>query len=306
MEKKRLDKLKSLLSGLKGRAIFGCSLERLSTIRIGGEGNVYSPMDEMDLAKALELFGAEGFGTKVIGKGSNILFPDEGVDEVIVSLDGENFRGMEFEGNKVTIGAGSGLKDVLAGCMCRGLSGLEGLVGIPGSFGGALATNAGHRTETCECLEKVAVLDKNGNKVWIEREDIEFRYRWSSLKDKGIILKAVFRLIESAPFDVKSGMKKMFRYKMETQPLEEKTLGCIFKNPGKDFSPSGEMIEKAGFKGKRYGLAEISPKHANFIVNVGGARAKDVIALIDTVRAGVREKYSVELETEIEIILGAK
>jgi UDP-N-acetylmuramate dehydrogenase len=236
-----------------------------------------------------------------IGNGSNVLFPDGGL-EAVINLNNGFFVKKEFEGRKVLAGAGVNLGGFISDCCQRGLSGLEGLVGIPATVGGALATNASYETAISDYLESIRVMDEKGDARWIKKNDLRFGYRSSSLKKNEVILEAVFTLTEMSPEGLKNRIRANFCGKKHRQPLNEKTLGCVFKNPEGSEYRAGELIEKAGMKGSRVGDAQVSQVHANFIVNSGNATASDVVALIEEVRQKVREKFSIELELEIEIL----
>ncbi|MGB2601926.1 MAG: UDP-N-acetylmuramate dehydrogenase [Candidatus Omnitrophota bacterium] len=285
------------------RVIFDEPLCEHSTIAIGGKVlawvRVSSPEDLVGVNRALKSVGARSI---VVGNCSNMLFPDSVLDAAILELTGEAFRKLDFDGGTACVGAGVMLADLISYCCDRGLSGMEGLVGIPATVGGALANNASYLSSVSDRLVSVRVLDRGLNAEWIEKEDIEFGYRYSSLKSEGTILEAVFKLEEGDPAGLKQRLKKLFLDKKEKQPLGKKTLGCVFKNPDEGDITSGEIIDKAGMKGSRVGGAIVSVKHANFIENAGGASAADVCSLITKVKSTVKEKFEVELEPEIEII----
>jgi UDP-N-acetylmuramate dehydrogenase len=228
--------------------------------------------------------------------------PDDGLQAVIIDLGNRIFMRKEFKGKKILSGAGVKLRSLISDCCMRGLSGLEGLVGIPATVGGALVTNASYHAAISDCLESVRVLDERGEVKWTKKELLKFGYRSSSFRKGEIILEAIFSLKEDAPEKLKKRLKANFSEKMERQPLDKKTLGCVFKNPPEGEYTSGELIEMAGLKGASRGDAQVSEKHANFIINNGMATAHDVMMLIDEVKRKVREKFSIGLETEIEIL----
>lgn len=296
------DKLREVCEADRGSIVFGEPLSKHSTISIGGKAEAwYVPLSLEGLRRTKTFLDRFGIKTVIMGCGSNVLIPDEGIDAVVVNLSSDAFKKIEREGNIVTVGAGADLGTLISDCCRYGLGGLEGLAGIPATVGGALATNASYRVAISEFLVKVLVLDAAGDIKWIEKKDLRFGYRFSSLAGRGIVVQAVFHLDEVPPDDLKTRLKDHFTERAERQPLDKRTLGCIFKNPERGGYTSGEMIDAAGMKGFRYGAAQVSEKHANFIVNTDGASSADVTGLMGEIKRKVREKFSVELEPEIEI-----
>lgn len=286
-----------------GSVIFDHPLSPHSTISIGGKAAAWYVPSSLDELKAAKLFlDQSDIKTIVMGLGSNLLIPDEGLDVVVMSLSNDFFRETKFEGRTVTIGAGARLEKFISDCCGNALSGFEGLVGIPATIGGALKNNASYQTTISEYLLRVLVLTAEGKETWISKKDLKFRYRYSSFRQEEVILRAVFYFNEESPASIKTRVKQYFAEKIKKQPLKEKTLGCVFKNPAKFEYASGELIDKAGLKGYARGAAQVSLKHANFIVNTGGATSKDVTGLIKDIQEKVRKKFSIELEPEIEIL----
>ncbi|MFH1878879.1 MAG: UDP-N-acetylmuramate dehydrogenase [Candidatus Omnitrophota bacterium] len=302
MKSRIKNKLIDLADKHGGRMEFSRPLNYYSTISIGGPASVWYEISSAEEARQISrLSRDEGVRTLVIGRGSNLLLPDAGVNGIAVKLGGDFFSDIEFEGNTVTAGSGANLSRLISFCCRRGLSGLEGLVGIPASIGGALRMNASYKSAISDRLVRVRVLDEEGKDRWIDKREILFGYRKSSLDGK-LIMQAVFHLATADFPDLKRRLRDNFTDKILKQPLEKKTLGCVFKNPDKSEYTSGKLIDMAGLKGLRRGSAEVSEKHANFIVNTGGAGSGDVIGLINTVRETVKNRFSVDLETEIEIV----
>ncbi|MGD2279078.1 MAG: UDP-N-acetylmuramate dehydrogenase [Candidatus Omnitrophota bacterium] len=297
------ERLKEICEGTGSRVLFGEKLSGHSTISIGGNALAWVVPSNLEALRQVRLLLKEaGASWIVMGNGSNVLLPDEGLKAVVINLSSGYFAREEFKGKSVLAGAGLNLNMFISDCCREGLSGLEGLVGIPASVGGALATNASYRSSISDRLEKVRVLDENLQPKWIKRDDIRFGYRSSSFSEQETIVEAVFSLVGADPKDLCEKLKAGFAEKMGSQPLDKKTLGCVFKNPANIEYKSGQLIDMAGMKGARRGDAQVSEKHANFIVNLGSATSRDVRALIDDVRDKVREKFNIELETEIEII----
>ncbi len=296
----KLQKIKDLV---KGRALFGEPLSRHTSFRIGGPADYWvEPEDLEDLKKALKFASDNRLPWKMLGRGTNILVRDEGFPGIIISLRGGYFQKLEFQGEKVMAGAGALLSRLVSEVAQRDLRGLEFAVGIPGTVGGAVAMNAGAEGNSlAEVVGRIEVLNGQGKVLTLRKEEIGFRYRGSNLSPDRIILKAELELKKGDRREIENLMNKFRERRNITQPLSEPSAGSIFKNPPGGIS-AGELIEEAHLKGTRVGDAQISSRHANFIVNRGGARAKDVISLVKTIRKVVREGRGLELELEIEVI----
>ncbi len=236
----------------------------------------------------------------MLGRGANVLVSDDGFDGVVVRLDSEEFRRVRRSGERLEVGAGVDLMPLVRRCSREGLSGIEGLAGIPATIGGAVRMNAGGPAcEFGDVVESIRVLTPEKNVEVRSHEQIGFRYRHTSLDRAEIILGATLKLEEGDPRRVRDSFRKHLERKQRTQPLAEHSAGCIFKNPS--IKPAGALIDQAGLKGSRIGAAEVSSVHANFIVARSGATASDVLHLIDFVRERVLREFDTELETEIEI-----
>lgn len=234
----------------------------------------------------------------MLGKGTNVLPPDEGVDMVINTLDMNRFY---FDGELLVSEAGALLSKLCVEAAERGLSGLEFAYGIPGTVGGAVFMNAGaYDGQMCDVIEWVEFFDGK-NVVLARRDQLHFSYRDSIFKRNGwVILRVCLRLVKSDNKVVYSKMQQIMKKRMETQPLDQPSAGSFFKRPRPDFYV-GKVIEELGLKGYRIGDAQISPKHAGFIVNLGSATTKDVLTLAETVKKLVEEKFNVVLEPEVDI-----
>ncbi len=300
-EKATRDKLAEICREDGCRLFLGESLSGRSAIRIGGQALAWVEIPSVDkFLNARKILERDGDRHIVVGNCSNMLFPDGYLTAVLIKLRGGIFSGIRFEDNRVVAGAGVALGSLVYESCAKGLAGLEGLVGIPASVGGAVVNNASYLSGISDRLVRVRIVDENFRDIWIKKENISFAYRGSSLRGKTVI-EAMFEL-EKADIDgLKRDLRSNFIEKMKKQPLEKKTLGCVFKN-APDGCSAGEVIDKAGMKGARVGGARVSGKHANFIINDGGARSSDVTALIDVVKRKVFEKFSITLEPEIEII----
>jgi UDP-N-acetylmuramate dehydrogenase len=242
----------------------------------------------------------EDVGVKVLGRGANVLVSDDGFDGVVVRLDSDEFRRVRRNGSRLEVGAGVDLMPLVRRCSRDGLSGVEGLAGIPATIGGAIRMNAGGPAcEIGDVVEEIRVLTAGKNVEVRSTELIGFRYRHTDLDGGDIVLSASLKLDQDDPRRVRSAFREHLERKQRSQPLAEHSAGCIFKNP--PLKPAGALIDQAGLKGSRIGAAEVSSVHANFIVARSGATASDVLHLIDFVRERVLHIFDTELETEIEI-----
>ena len=287
------------------------SLKRFNTWRIGGTADcLIDVVNITDLSFLLPFISKHRIPWFILGKGSNLLIPDTSWPGIILHLSGE-FKSWEpLEQNNSThkknkISAGAALADVTFAqrCVTHGWGGMEFLIGIPGTIGGAVAMNAGaHDGETAEFLLEAEWVDMEGNLNTSARDSLEFRYRFSELNGNygKIITRAVFELQESDPETVENKLLGCQNFRMEKQPYNQPSCGSVFKNPPGNFA--ARMIEDSGLKGKIRGGAQISLIHANFIVNLGNASSTDILALIDTIRETVFNKHSIYLEPEVQIL----
>jgi UDP-N-acetylmuramate dehydrogenase len=234
----------------------------------------------------------------VTGRGSNLLVRDGGIRGVVLSL--ERLNGIRFMGHRLTAEAGCSFVRVAVLAAQQGLGGLEFAGGIPGSVGGAVFMNAGaHGSDVSQVLEAVTVLTEKGP-VRMTREQMGFAYRTSRLqKEPGIVMEAVFRLNPSDRAEITEKMRQYRLKRLTTQPLNLPCAGSVFRNPPGDYA--ARLIEAAGLKGMTVGGAQISPLHANFIVNTGHATANDILALIAYCQEVVREKFGIQLHAEVRI-----
>ena len=199
------------------------------------------------------------------------------------------------------VGAGLGLPQLLRFCASNGLSGLEPLAGIPGTVGGGIRMNAGSwGMEIGDRISSLMIMDRAGGIRWLKQKEVTFDYRGINLPPEEIIIQGEFTLRTGEETEITEKMKDFVRKRKETQPLFQPSAGSIFKNPPD--MPAGKLIEEAGLKGLRRGDAMVSPLHANFIVNVGTARARDVIGLITQIRERIYQEKGIRLELEVQII----
>ncbi|GIX05150.1 MAG: UDP-N-acetylenolpyruvoylglucosamine reductase [Planctomycetaceae bacterium] len=258
-----------------------------------------TPRSVDELTRVVQVSCQEQLPIHVLGGGSNLLIRDEGVSGVVIQLSHPAFQEVHCEGNIVRAGGGALLSHVIAEAVRHGLAGLEVLAGIPGTVGGAVHGNAGGRHgDIGSLVRRLLVLSATGQQLVREGEQLVFAYRQSSL-DELLILEAEFELRPDDPDKIAQRLRNIWVTKKATQPLSSQSAGCIFKNPRGQ--TAGELIEKAGLKGTRIGGAEVSERHANFIVTYPGATSQDVLRLIELMRSQVAEKFGVHLETEIVI-----
>lgn len=272
-------------------------LSRHSTFGIGGPADFYVEVETGPQLKALMIWTQKHkLPVFPLGQGSNLLVGDKGIRGVVLRLRGE-FEALAFDGERVMAGAGVALPYLAKQCAEQGLTGAEPLVGIPGTVGGGLMTNAGTpEGDIGSLVESVDVITPEGEVRTLARKDIAFSYRKSNLAGR-FVLRARLKLRRGNKNDIMAGIQKQLNRRAETQPLGTYNCGSVFKNPPGDFA--ARLVEAAGLKGLRIGGAEISKRHANFIVNVDRATARDVRQLIEKARQAVFEKFGVKLELEV-------
>jgi len=274
-----------------------------TTMKIGGPADILIEPSSIDnLKKAIGVIKNSGVKWTVIGRGSNLLVSDKGIEGAVIKL-GSGLDELKIEGNRVTAGGGMSLVNFAITISRKGLSGLEFAGGIPGSIGGAVYMNAGaHGSDVSKILEKAYVLFEDGTLEWLTKEEMKFSYRTSVLQKErpGIVVAAVFQLKEGIKEEIVAELQKNKDYRKETQPYNYPSCGSVFRNPLPNYA--GNLIEKSGLKGHRIGGAQISELHGNFIVNTGNAKAEDVLGLIQHVKDTVLDLHGVKMETEVEII----
>ncbi|UTR15186.1 UDP-N-acetylmuramate dehydrogenase [Salipaludibacillus sp. LMS25] len=286
----------------RGETTLNKPLKPHTTWRIGGPAKLFYEPDSIEgLVEALRLINKRRVPWFVLGKGSNILIPDRGINGVVIKL-GENFATLKQEDELVTVEAGFSLIK-LAGMMCKkGYAGLEFAGGIPGTVGGAVYMNAGaHKSDISSVITKALVLFKDGKMTWLDHAELGFAYRTSFLQSEGAMcLAAQFKLRKDDPVKLKAALQRYKAYRKETQPWKDPCCGSVFRNPLPHYA--GQLIEQAGLKGYTIGGAKISEKHGNFIVNTGDASANDILKLIAHVQQEIEEGYGITLETEVAYI----
>ena len=276
-------------------------LRRHTWYRIGGPAKYYvTPRDAGELAQATLRCVENDVPTYVLGLGANLLVRDEGVDGAVFRLDAPAFDVVSVDGDRVHVGAGVDLQKLIVQTVRQGLAGIEVLAGIPGTIGGAIRMNAGGKFgDLGPFVESVTTMDASGTVSERSRDEIVFGYRSSNIADR-FILGATLRLERDDPNVLLKRCKEVWMYKRNSQPLNSRNSGCIFKNPGGGRS-AGALIDQAGLKGFAIGRAEVSQKHANFIVAQSDCPSEDVLRLIKLVQERVHNHAGVALETEVKI-----
>lgn len=290
--------------------------------RLGGPARWFlTPRDESELLEALARCRTYAIDWRVLGHGANLLVCDAGIDGAVIVLTGPAWEAVRFDSStaeadqscatpmthhaqRIFAAAGADFPRLVKQCASRGLAGLENLAGIPGSVGGIIRMNAGGKYgSVSQYVESVRVLERDGRVNTRSNADVDFRYRHSNL-DGCIVLGAVFRLPVGDPAETTQRFRRIWNEKAASQPaVSQRSCGCIFKNPpaaASKFS-AGALIDRAGLKGVRVGGAEISSRHANFIVAHDGATAQDVLDLIALAKDRVRSTGGPELELEVEV-----
>ncbi|MHC4300494.1 MAG: UDP-N-acetylmuramate dehydrogenase [Planctomycetota bacterium] len=290
----------TIFSGLEEIVETDYPLARRTWYGLGGPADYFiRPKDTEQLKDVVKRCNENSIRIHVMGFGSNLLISDSGVRGAVIKLDSERFTQVEFAEQEVTAWAGAELSKLVLSCVEKGLSGIETLTGIPGSVGGAVKMNAGGNFgDFGAVVETVALMDKSGNIFEKSKPELEFDYRRTNITAR-FILNARLKLNPGDPEQIMRTIKEIWIYKKNSQPLNTKNSGCIFKNP-RGIS-AGALIDRAGLKGTRIGGAVISEKHANFIIAEEGCTSDDVMKLIEAAKKNVKEQSNVDLEPEIEI-----
>jgi UDP-N-acetylmuramate dehydrogenase len=275
-------------------------LSDYTTIGIGGPVPVvYLPETESELIDLLKQLTAEGIQFRTLGNGSNVLADDRGFDEPLVctrSLE----RVLRVDGNILTADAGYPMAQLAYQSASKGLTGLEFAVGIPGSIGGVVRMNAGaHGHTISEVVDSVRILKKDGSVVVASNQELQFTYRSAAIPRDAIITEVNLKLQSEDSKKIHAKIREFNEHRTSTQPLREKSAGCIFKNPGK--CAAGKLIQDSGLKGFSIGGAVVSELHGNFIINRNHATFDDVLKLIDHIKKTVHDSQGVDLQEEVII-----
>jgi UDP-N-acetylmuramate dehydrogenase len=279
----------------------GVRLERLTTVGIGGPARALArPATFLELIDALVWASERGLPVRPIGLGSNVLAADAGVDALVIRLEGE-LAGVEARGTTLVAGGGAPNAVSLHRAKAAGLGGFEFACAIPGTAGGGVRMNAGaYGSDWKAILIGARIVDAVKNR-WYTRDDLDLAYRHSALGPGQIVAEVQFGLVARPVEEIKTTIAEMQAKRKVTQPTNKRTFGSVFKNPDHELG-AGRMIEACGLKGHQIGGALISPRHANFIENAGGATAEHALALMAEARRRAHEQFGVVLEREVELL----
>jgi len=273
-------------------------LARLTTIGTGGPARALArPQSLPELVAALRLAREEALGVFVVGLGSNVLASDEGLDALVVRLEGE-LASVSVAEDVLAAGGGATNAVCLHRARGAGLGGFEFACAIPGTAGGGAFMNAGaYGSDWSEVLVRALVVTADGEE-WRSPEALGLEYRHSALASGEVVARVEYRLVPRSPDEIKATVADLVARRKDTQPTNKRTFGSVFKNPPGDVG-AGQILELCGLKGHGIGGAMISPKHANFIENAGGATTEDCLALMTEARRRAREEFGVELQREV-------
>lgn len=284
----------------KSRIEENVSMAERTTFRTGGKADIFvTPSNAEELKNVIKCLYENGCPYYVLGNGSNILVSDRGLRRPVIHI-GKTASEIGIFEDCIRVSAGATLSSAARAAMQNSLAGMEFASGIPGTVGGALIMNAGaYGGEMKQITEAVSYIDPSGEEHIASNDEMEFSYRRSALSDTGcIITGAVLKLRRGEQAEINEKMQELARLRREKQPLEFPSAGSTFKRPEGYFA--GTLIEQTGLKGYTIGGAQVSEKHAGFIINRGGATTEDILALINYVRCAVLEKHGVELEPEVK------
>jgi UDP-N-acetylmuramate dehydrogenase len=283
----------------RGHIAVGEPMSKYTSLRVGGPADLYlEPLDKEDLIRLVHHLEAQGIKYIVIGNGSNLLVSDEGIRAAVINLE-KGLSKLWADDTTVFVEAGVMMARYVDFCIQRGLGGMEMLAGIPGTMGGAIVMNAGaYGGEISNHIVDVEVL-RQGRVVRVKREDAGFAYRRSNFASD-IVLHAQFKFPRAERSEMMKRRRELLLKRGESQPLDLPNSGSVFKNPEGSFA--AKLIDEAGLKGQQIGGAKISEKHGNFIVNLGNAKAADILELVKLVRKTVAQRFNVKLDLEVKLI----
>lgn len=278
-------------------------LSKYTTYKVGGKAKcIIYPKSEDRLVLLIKLIKKYHLNYKILGNGSNLLFSDKEYDHVLIKLS--EFNQLEIVDNKITVGSGFSLMRLALIATRRGLTGLEFAAGIPGTVGGAIFMNAGaYKSDMGYITSSVKVLTPDLKIITLTNRELDFHYRTSFLQKHPsyICLEVVLKLKKGKRSEIEKVIKDRKLRRIASQPLEYPSAGSVFRNPEND-DPAGKLVEDLGLKGLKKGGAQVSEKHANFIVNIGTASASDIKELIDFVKKSVKDHYDIDLRVEQEFV----
>ncbi|MHC4075008.1 MAG: UDP-N-acetylmuramate dehydrogenase [Planctomycetota bacterium] len=290
----------NIFSGLEKIVETDFPLAKLTWYGLGGPADYLIRPESVDqLREVVNRCNENQIPMFVMGFGSNLLISDDGLRAAVIRLEKGQFAQTDFAGEMVTAWAGTELSRLVLQCVEKGLSGIEALAGIPGTVAGAIKMNAGGNFgDIGAAVESVMLMDKTGKTFEKSKPELMFKYRQNNITAK-FILNARMRLATGATDQILKTVKEIWIYKKNSQPLNTKNSGCIFKNP-RGIS-AGAIIDRAGLKGLKIGGARVSEKHANFFIAEPGCKSRDVLRLIDAVKERVKADSDIDLELELEI-----
>jgi UDP-N-acetylmuramate dehydrogenase len=294
--------IEEIARNLSVRAERGRRFAELTSLRVGGAIDwVISPVTEEEAAAVVAALDAARIGWRALGSGSNVLADDSEHHYVVLSL--KDLKGeVTFDGVRVSVSAGYSLPRLCVDVARKGLSGIEGLGGIPGTVGGALWMNAGAYGHEIGTVTESVRLARDGQVTTVAGSNISWNYRHTSFGEGDLLLGATLVLTPDDPEKIQERMEEAKSQRMSTQPHGGRSAGCFFKNPPEGTIGTGKLIDEMGMKGERRGSAVVSPVHANFIVTEGeDARAADALALAEEIRERVKREHGIDLEYEVEL-----
>jgi UDP-N-acetylmuramate dehydrogenase len=277
------------------------ALARFTTLGTGGPARwVARPQTLLELQEALAFAEHEGVGVAVVGLGSNLLAADDGIDRLVLKLGGE-LVGVQADGEHISAGGGATNAVVLHHARRAGLGGFEFACAIPGTTGGGVRMNAGaYGGDFAQVLERALVVSASGSN-WLSPDALDLTYRHSGVSDWQVVARVEIRLTPRPADEIKSTIAELQSRRKAAQPTNRRTFGSVFENPNHELT-AGQMLEACGLKGHRIGGAQISPMHANFIENAGGARSVDAIELMIEARRRAFAEFGVELQHEVRFL----
>jgi len=293
---------KKWASGLiKGRVLFDAPMRQFTSMKVGGPADsLLFPKDAEELRKVIRYARRKKIPLFILGKGTNLVVRDKGVRGWVISLT-QGMKKIQTHGEVVEAEAGLSLQRLVQFSLGKGLAGLEPFFGIPGTIGGGVAMNAGAwGAELKDVLLSVTLMKEDGEIVERSRSRLRFSYRGLSIPPSWIILKARFRLKKGKKEEILERVKSYSEMRKRKQPLDYPSAGSIFKNPQE--GPAGKWIDEAGLRGFRIGRAMVSERHANFIINLGKAKAEEVIRLMEFVEKKIYEEKGISLEREVKVV----
>ena len=285
-----------------GKVVKNALMKDYTTYKVGGKVIcIVYPEDEESLIILIKYLKEKNIKYKIIGNGSNVIFNDSGYEGVIIKLD--NFNNLKIINNTIIVGAGYMLNKLAIRVSRLGLTGMEFATGIPGTVGGAVFMNAGaYKSDMGYILSSIKVLTPDLKIKTMYNKELNFHYRSSFLQKNPnyVCLEATIVLKKGNVDDIMELIRSRKERRVETQPLEYPSAGSVFRNPENDFA--GRLIEEIGYKGKKIGGAQVSEKHANFIINTGNATGEEIKELITDIQKKIKKKYDIELKIEQEFV----